>query len=114
MEALAKLCQDPDADVLDVFATGVPLGFNELLPRTPAVFEEKVHWALEDLSGDLSVVWADNHPSARAKPEVLRAQFEEDVSEGLMLEMTLPEARRRFGDRLVIAACGAVAKPGTG
>ena len=73
--------------------------------------EEKVKWPLEDLTGDWSTVWTENHPSAKAHPEALRKQFAEDFEEGLMLRMKISEAKATFGDRLVIAACGGSKRP---
>ena len=58
-------------------------------------------------------LWAGKPPSARARPEVLREQFREDVKEGLLEEISLDSARRKFGDRLLMAACVTVPEAGT-
>ena len=38
---------------LDELASGVPLGVGVEVPRTPAVYDPKVKWALDDLGGEL-------------------------------------------------------------
>ena len=108
LEAMAKLARDPDPDVAILAAEGVPVGFNETLPRTPLVYEEKTDWALDDLSGDWTMAWGENHPSAAARPEELRRQFLEDVAEGLMVETPLEQAVATYGQRFLVASCGAV------
>ena len=45
--ALLQEIGDPDYEIMKVYATGVPLGVNIDLPRTPAVFPEKVKWNVD-------------------------------------------------------------------
>ena len=46
--ALLQEAGDPDWAVFgDTFASGVPVGWGRKLPRTPAVFDRKVKWALD-------------------------------------------------------------------
>ena len=44
MGFLGKIFLDPDADVMSQFRQGVPIGWRQPPPRTPAVFERKHHW----------------------------------------------------------------------
>jgi hypothetical protein len=53
---------------------------------------------------------ADNYKSAKAIGPTLAAQFKEEVRRGHMLRMKVGEARRRWGNRLTIAALGAIEK----
>ena len=45
---LAKRCGDPDWRILcedeDSYSTGVPVGVEGRMPRTPSVFERKLKW----------------------------------------------------------------------
>ena len=52
LEALGKAFEDPDYRVAGWAAVGVPLGVDTPLPRTPAVYERKLKWALPGLSED--------------------------------------------------------------
>ena len=110
---LAKAAADPDSDFASQVSVGVPLGFNEELPRCPSVFAEKTQWPLEDMTGDWSTPWMENHLSAREKRDQLEQQFAEDIQEGLMIKVSEEEARRDYPGRLMVAACGVVHKPGS-
>ena len=46
--AVLKELQDPDWRFSEETGSGVKLGVDVELPRTPAVFEEKVRWNLDD------------------------------------------------------------------
>ena len=111
-----KGMKDPDFRIFaeaqrECFSTGVSVGPGRRLPRTPAVFERKVRWrAYEDseFSGDNK-----NYQSAAGPhmTNVLRQQFVEEESMGLMYRTTLAEATLEFpGDRLRIASQGAIEK----
>ena len=108
--ALVRAAVDPDANFLDGITAGVPVGASGPLPRTPAIFEKKVKWALPEAGKDWSGRWADNYSSVRERPDVLRKLFEEDEKEGMMVKITLGEATSRYGDHLVLAALGAIQK----
>ena len=112
LAALARAVEDPDPHIAESVAVGVRTGILTDLPRTPAVFHEKTRWSLPDGSAD---AWAgeramSNHSSAAERPETIRAQLEQEVAEGMILQTTVGDARRRWGDHLVIAALGAVPK----
>ena len=51
MARLLRAYGDPDWSFVQGIGEGVPLGVDEDLPRTPAVFEEKGKWRLTDDAG---------------------------------------------------------------
>ena len=109
----------PDVALPLEAAKGVPVGvttsdgLNPML-RAPAIYEAKTKWTLPELGSEEwlheHARWATNYPSARAVPAVLEQQFEEEICEGCILRMSLGEARRRWGDKLTIAAFGTIEK----
>ena len=80
---LLKQFGDPDWELPESMAEGVPLGVGVELPRTPAVYEEQVKWSLEeDYDGAIHEV--SNYESVRGhESEVLRL-FQEEEQEGWM------------------------------
>ena len=82
---LARCLGDPDWQILvrgrDCYATGVPVGFRERLPRTPAVFERKTRWRRYEPE-DYTLEEKTNYSSAVAAKEVIKAQFIEEAREG--------------------------------
>ena len=48
MGALLSAFDDPDAEIMQTYDTGVPLGMGVDLPRSPMVFPEKVKCSLKD------------------------------------------------------------------
>ena len=106
--ALAVHMKDPDAAVADHYRTGVPIGWRERLPRTPAVFERKVHWARHVGQEGASSEWTGNYRSASERPEVLEANFLAQEAERMMFRTTYKAAQDRFGSRLRVASLGAI------
>ena len=119
LAALASAFEDPDAAYPLEVAKGVPVGVTtdegtNPLPRAPAIYEAKTKWALPELGSEEwhleHARWATNYPSARVVAATLAKQFEEEIGEDCMLRMSLGEARRRWGNKLTIAALGAIEK----
>ena len=118
--ALLTDAGDPDAKVMDTFAQGVRLGIGVRLPRTPAVYGPKKRWKYASqkdphaagLCDDPDGVWQLNYKSADVlAPQVLallRQQAARAVPQ--VLELSYAEAEARYGDRLVVASLGALAK----
>jgi hypothetical protein len=104
---LLKLYGDPDWEFVDGMGEGVPLGVDEQLPRTPAVFEEKGKWKLPDDVGP-GVDTCENYRSVDPHLEKVKALFREEATLGWMEELPEDVARARFGTRLAIAALGVV------
>jgi len=118
LRALLEDAGDPDYEILDAYLVGVRIGVGVILPRTPAVYEERVKWrlpeqeALSDESADPEVegAWRANYTSAKLLlPQVVK-ELEGLHSRGLALKLEEAEARALYGDRLVVASLGALQK----
>ena len=107
MAGLLRAFGDPDWSFVQGLGEGVPLGVDEGLPRTPAVFEEKGKWRLSDDAGPGSDS-SDNYKSVAPHIDRVRALFREEAAMGWMVELPEDEARVRYKDRLAIAALGVV------
>ena len=82
-QTLRKM-DDPDHRVIDLakhsYATGVPVGMGEKMPRTPSVFERKVKWRKYDETEPCFE--AQNYASAVEAGEMLEQQFKEEENWG--------------------------------
>ena len=109
-----EVFEDPDVgslvDVEDSFATGVPVGVLEPLPRTPQVFHPKLkHKKLDESEYNPVAV---NYPSAKVSAAELEKKFLEEEALGRMFPMRLAVAKERFGeDKVRVAAMAAITKP---
>eukprot|EP00435_Cladocopium_sp_Y103_P002248 s5620_g1.t1 len=109
-----EIFQDPDVSSLvdsqDSFATGVPLGVGEPLPRTPQVFPPKlVHRKLDE--SDFNPI-ADNYASAQMSSGELEQKFRDEEALGRMYPARLPALIREFGEeRVRVASMAAIKKP---
>ena len=106
MEALRiiqRSAQDPDWEFFQLIKGGVTLGVMEQLPRTPAVFEEKSKWRLDEfLTG--AVLEASNYSSLEAHLDEVQKQFEEEEKESMMVSFTGEEFLAEFKWRYALAA----------
>ncbi len=114
MEALLRVARDPDVNCWSAYARGVPLGVQDRLPRTPAVYERKRKWRLvEQQDANLwntpleELPWRENYASVRPHKEELRRQLEELVDKGLHLRLSPEEFKSRWPHGTV-ASLGAV------
>ena len=90
--------------------TGVPIGFDLPIPRTPAVFREKTKFRSLDES-DFDPV-RDNYSSADLSAEQLRAKFRDEEELGSMFPTALGRLVQEHGEsRVRVASMGAVMKP---
>ena len=87
---------DPDWQFVKDLEDGVPLGVDDELPRTPAVFEEKVKWSLVEEVGPHEGE-RSNFSSVEPHCEEVESLFREEAKEGWMVEMTDQEAIDKFG-----------------
>ena len=111
LKAMAEILEDEDYEYLEAMAErGVPLGADETMPRTPKVFEEKVKWPRDLVEEEMREIWAENYESAEAGKEDIYRQVDEEVKRGTIKLVSEEEAKRRYGDRLAVAALGAVPK----
>ena len=109
----------PDPPLMDVYATGVPLGLGVDLPRTPMVFPPKVKWSLgeqEDWGGasarssEFQGITRANYPSAETFAKEVTSVLDDQAARGQVLVLPEPVARSRFGDRLTVASLAAIEK----
>ena len=106
--AIAEHLGDPDAAVLELYRSGVPLGWRQRLPRTPAVFARKLRWA-PHVGHELgSVEWAGNYRSASERPDFIRDNFASQVENKMMVKTTYRAAKSEYGERLRVASLGAL------
>jgi hypothetical protein len=106
-----KIIGDPDWPAFGTgpgsFRTGVPLGVQGM-PRVPEVFEAKEKWRKYE-----PVPWPtdkSNYTSAVDNAEAVQRQFRKEEALGAMVEMDEGAARKRYGDRLRVAALAALEK----
>lgn len=111
-----EVFSDPDADWLvnneDSFATGVYVGVDKPLPRSPQVFPEKVTWRKLDETEFNPL--ASNYQSAQMSSDELERKFREEELLGRMVPTKESVARQRYGDSLRVAAMAAIKKPDGG
>ena len=79
-------------------------------PCTPAVFEEKTALNVAPHEEGQVARSVANYSSAQARPAVILEQFEEDVAEDMMVRVPLSKAKAIYGDKLLVAALGAILK----
>ena len=117
--ALLRGLGDPDWEVYADFSVGVPIGLDVELPRVPAVYPAKTHWALPEQQalsegrgprGDFFGTEVPNYASARLLESDLLAALEEQEGKGYMLKLPAAVAQQRYGSRLSVAALGAIVK----
>ncbi|CAE7438573.1 unnamed protein product [Symbiodinium sp. CCMP2592] len=93
VEELLRISGDPDSRVFFSssvsFAKGVRLGPGATLPRVPAVFEKKEKWRKYDVESCTRFTSS-------------------------MIEVTLQEAQKKFGDRLAVASLDQLRSPCAG
>jgi hypothetical protein len=106
--AVAAALGDPDASIMGLFRTGVPIGWRCRLPRTPAVFARKERWAKHVGHESGATEWCGNYRSAMDQPEALQTNFVEQMKANFMVRTTYQEAKSKFGGRFRVAAMGAI------
>ena len=99
---------DPDREFLRDGEEGLPVGIRYPLPRTPHVFEEQLCWPLDNQPWEPGLRWVPNYGSVEEPVEFARAKFEEDITEGLMLKMSLGDFKAKYGEHRAIAAVAVI------
>jgi hypothetical protein len=110
--ALARKCQDPDAEGMVDYRAGIRLGHLRRMPRTPAVCERKARWSKHVGNDTEHGGWSHNYNSAAAITDKVEATFEEQEACGMMLAVKYKEAKKTYGERLRVASLGAVGPDG--
>ena len=100
--------RDADADVIDEYKTGVPLGILHELPRQPRIFEEKTNWKLSLDPLDVPCSENDNYQSLWEHTGTVREQFRAEQAEGMMVEMSDECFFEKYGDNIAISALAAL------
>ena len=97
-QSFMRFCEDLDWRGLHKCAKGVKLGWDVKLPRTPAVFERKTHWALgpdvPDLS-DQDFKWEPNHKSLKDHAEICPEHFDSEIKKDRVERVLVRDALRR-------------------
>ena len=109
---------DPDWEFLKTVECGVRIGVGVALPRTPAVYPEKLAWRLReqrdlDLTSNFDDVegkWRNNYSSAVNFASEVEEALEEQARRGQILITSEESARSKYGARLTVAALGAIEK----
>ena len=117
--AFLKSAIDPETD-LPSFAEGVRIGVGVQLPRVPAVYPRKRKWRLTEQEDPEAYLWYDvaqgadnkNYASAKELAEAVKEQLELSVAKGHAMKLTEEEARKKYGNSLVVASLGAQVKNG--
>jgi len=111
-----EVFEDPDVACLvsstDSFATGVNVGVDSALPRTPQVFHPKLKH--RKLDGTEFNPIADNYSSGQMSAKELEEKFREEEALGRMEPSKLSVLKAQHGDRLRVAAMAAIVKPDGG
>lgn len=94
------------------FASGVFVGEDRPLPRTPQVFPPKDQQKKLDDS-DFNPM-ADNYVLAQLSAAELEAKFREEEALGRMFPSKLSVLQKEYGDRLRVSSMAAIAKPDGG
>eukprot|EP00435_Cladocopium_sp_Y103_P002182 s465_g1.t1 len=108
--------EDPDVDCLvnaeDSYATGVNVGVESPLPRSPQVFPPKrKHRKMDDT--DFNPL-AENYVSAQISSRELEEKFREEELLGRMEPSKLSVLKEKYGDKLRVASMAAILKPDGG
>ena len=108
LRRLRECAGDPDREFLRYAEEGLLVGIRYPLPRTPHVFEEQLHWPLDNQPWEPGLRWVPNYGSVEEHVEFARAKFEEDITEGLMLKMSLCDFKAKYGEHRAIAALAVI------
>ena len=108
---MAEALGDEDCSFLEEVAEKeVMLRVDEEMPRTPAVYEEKLKWTVDPTEEDFEDSLVENYVSAEENAGDITRQVLEEVKKGTILRMSEEEAKKRFKSQLAVAALGAVPK----
>eukprot|EP00435_Cladocopium_sp_Y103_P004894 s4940_g1.t1 len=111
-----EVFEDPDVQCLvndtDSFASGVNVGVESPLPRSPHVFPPKRKH--RKLDGTEFNPIAENYVSAQISSKELESKFREEGMMGRMEPSKLSVLKQEFGDKLRVASKAAILKPDGG
>ena len=108
-----KRFQDPDAhwltEVEDSFASGVYVGVDKPLPRSPQIFPPKLKQRRLDETDFVPI--AENYPSAQVSAKELEEKIREEEMLGRMHPSKLGVLKQEYGESLRIASMAAITIP---
>ena len=99
---------DPDYRMCELMREGVPIGWQQRLPRTPAIYDRKIRWRRHVGEEGDNEGWKANYRSAVEHRGEIEKTFVEQEAEKLMVPIKFMDAKRIYGNRLRVAALGAL------
>ena len=102
---------DPDYRMCELMRGGVLIGWQQWLPRTPAIYDRKTRWRRHVGEEGDNQGWKANYRSAVEHRDEIEKTFLEQEAEKLMVPIKFKDAKRIYGNRLRVAALGGI---GTG
>ena len=105
---LARRMDDPDYRMCELMREGVPIGWQQRLPRTPAIYDRKTRWRSHVGEEGDNEGWKANYRSAVEHRGEIEKTFLEQEAEKLMVPIKFKDAKRIYGNRLRVAALGAL------
>ena len=100
MQALAHVMQDKDEALWPALMSGVPTGHFQDTPRSNVFMPTSESSSDADVSG--LEVCETNWKGARENPVELRNLLQTEMENGWLEELTLSEARQRWGEHLAV------------
>lgn len=104
---LLRVAGDPDWEFLHRLEEGVSLGVDEEMDRTPAVFEEKTRWNLDECF-EPGAAEAPNYRRVADYAAQVEELFTSEAEDGWMVRLTNEQATRKYRNRLHIAALAVI------
>ena len=94
---------DPDYRMCELMREGVPIGWQQRFPRTPAIYDRKTRWRSHVGEEGDNEGWKASAVEHRG--EIEKTFFEQEV-EKLTVPIKFKDAKRIYGNRLRVAALG--------
>ena len=109
LQSFLFIAGHPEAVALDCSATGVCIGHNRRMPRTPAVFEAMKKWRLGyEAPDNHSEEWVKNYKAAGEHISAVKKKVTGYLKEKRILLSSYVEVKTFYGDRLHICGGGMV------
>ena len=106
---IARRMYDPDYRMCELMREGVPIGWQQRLPRTPAIYDRKTRWWSHVGEEGDNEGWKANYRSAVEHRGEIEKTFREQEAEKLMVPFKVKDGGKRiYGNRLRVAALGAL------
>ena len=106
MQALAHIMQDKDESLWPALMAGIPTGHFQDIPRSNVFIPISEPCSEADTSG--LQVCERNWQGARDHPEELSRLLQEEIDQGWLEELTLEQARSRWGEHVAVGKLNVV------